>query len=124
MIAIAAGTFVVVIIIAAVVLVSLRRWTLDEGRAEARLRAPDTHKVVYVVPEGEDPTLVMAALMHAGFKAVVGLEEGIEQVLVECEETDRAGVRELIARVSTANSKEHGLPVTQIQFEDEAERQP
>jgi hypothetical protein len=124
MIAIAAGTFVIVIIAAAVVLLALRRWTLDEGRTEARLRSPDTHKLVYVVPDGQDPTAVMAAMMHAGFNAVIDMEEGIEQVLVECEESDREEVRGLIEHVSSVNSEQHGLPVDQIHFEDEIDRQP
>jgi hypothetical protein len=123
MVAIAAITFVVLVIAAAVILLGLRRWTLDEGRAEARLRSPETHKVVYAVPDGQDPASVMAALMHAGFTSVVGMEEGIEQLLIECEETDRARVRRLIEGVSRATSEEHRLAVDQVRFEDEVDRQ-
>jgi hypothetical protein len=61
--------------------------------------------------------------MHAGFTAVIGMEEGIEQVLVECEETDREKVRSLIERVGRANSEHHGLPVHLVQFEDEVDSQ-
>lgn len=121
MIAIAAMIFVVLIIAAGVILFGLRTWTLEEGRAEARLRSPEAHKLVYVVPDGQDPALVMAALIHAGFTSVVAIEEGIEQLLIECEETDRAQVRDLIQRVSRADAQAHGLPAHEIRFEDETD---
>ncbi len=75
------------------------RWAEDETGKEALLHAPDAHTVSYVVPEGEDPALVMAALTHAGFRSVEDVTGRRERVLVECEEEDRDRVRDVIEHV-------------------------
>jgi hypothetical protein len=103
-----------------VILFGLRRWTLNESIAEARLRSPDTHKVAYVVPDGQDPTVVMAALAHAGFTSVVDIEGGIERLLIECAEPDRVQVGSIIDGVRAAGIDGQKIRAGHVSFEDEA----
>jgi hypothetical protein len=88
--------FLGLLVLSAIALAVFRSWTLDEGRTESWLRSPDTHKLTYVVPEGIDAAQPMAALAHAGFTCVVAAEHGNEELLIACEDADRAEVAEVI----------------------------
>jgi hypothetical protein len=74
---------------------SLRRWGIEEAQIEDRLRSPETHKVIYLVPEGDDPAVLRAALAQAGF--VSAMDTGPdERLFVECTEAEDGRVREII----------------------------
>lgn len=93
----AVGILTIVVLAAPVYFIlTMRRWELDEAKIEARLRAPDAHKVAYVVPEGVDPAVLRGALNHAGFVVVMDDVGGTERLLVECEPRDHDRVREVI----------------------------
>jgi hypothetical protein len=110
--------FLVFVVALVAVAMGLRRWTLDEARTEARLHSPETHTVAYAVPEGQDPVFVMAALKHAGFTVVEDLSEGQERLLVQCAESDRGRVREVIEHVH--RTAYDGAEVAEhVSFEDE-----
>lgn len=109
------GVFAVGVVLA----LALRSWTLGEAKTEARLRLPETHTVAYVVPEGQDPAIVMAALTHAGFVSVTDIEHGTRQLLVECTESDRAKVRSIIEHVDRAGFDGPEMHVGHVSFEDE-----
>jgi hypothetical protein len=120
MIIIGGLAFILVLVVLLVLLLTFRRWTLDEARTEARLRSPGSHGVVYVIPDGQDPTALMAALTNAGFVSVVDTRAGVERLLVECEEKDRVRVRGTIEQVErSALGGGHALPARTVSFEDE-----
>jgi len=119
MIIIGGLAFLVLLLVLFALLLTFRRWTLDEAKTEARLLAPDSHRAVYAIPDGEDPTVLMAALTRAGFVSVVDMKAGVERLLVECEHTDRARVREVIEQVNRGGSQGRGAPVRPVSFEDD-----
>lgn len=120
MIALIGILFTVVLIAGALVMLGLRRWVLDEGRTEARLRDPETHTVTYLIPNGQDPAILMGALAHAQFTTVIDSQGGSERLLVACEETDRAQVRLVIAEANRAGSSGTWMQ-DRVLFEDEPE---
>jgi hypothetical protein len=110
---------VAVLVVGLVVALGLRRWTLDEAKVETRLHEPTTHKLVYAVPAGQDPAVLIAALTRAGFVAVSDFEGGNERLLVECGEVERARVREIIEHVDRAGFDGPEMHVAHVTFEDE-----
>lgn len=107
------------LVLGLVAMLALRRWTLDEARTEKRLSLPATHKVVYDVPAGQDAAVLAAALAHAGFTARASMEQGIEKLVVECEPSDRAAVRDVIEHVDRAGFDGPKMHVAHVAFEDE-----
>lgn len=107
-----------VLTIPVLVLLSMRRWGQEEAETEARLMAPDAHAVKYVVPEGQDPVLVRAALAHAGFVSVLDTG-GDQRLLVQCEPGQRSPVREAIESVGHPELAGDRVSVTHAHFEDE-----
>jgi hypothetical protein len=108
-----------VLAVALVIALAMRKVTFDEARDEAALKEPGAHTVSYVVPNGQDASVLIAALTHAGFKAVGGMERGQERVLVACSEGDRGEVRRIIESVHEANFGGPELHVAHVRFEDE-----
>lgn len=108
------------LVVGVLVMLALRRVTLDEARSENRLREPGTHKLAYVVPNGQDPAILMAALARGGFKSVSDMEGGVERLLVACpDEHDRAKVRSIIEHVDRAGFAGPEMHVGHVSFEDE-----
>ncbi|HLN79177.1 MAG TPA: hypothetical protein VK204_19185 [Nocardioidaceae bacterium] len=109
-----------VVVLSVALMLALRRWTLDEARTETRLHQPGAHTVVYAVPNGQDPAILMAALSREGFTAVSDTEGGQERLLVECpDEHDRAQVRSIIEHVDRAGFDGPEMHVSHVSFEDE-----
>jgi hypothetical protein len=109
-----------ILVVGLLVFVWLRSYGREEAATEASFRSPDMHKVAYLVPEGQDPAVLMAALTHAGFRSVTSTEGGDERLLVECEERDRDRVRGIIEDVDRAGPHGPGIPVVgHVRFEDE-----
>lgn len=107
--------FVGLLVVGLVVMLSLRRWVFVEAQVEDRLWSPETHKASYSVPEGQDPANLRAALAQAGFMSV--MDRSGSRLLVECEESDRGQVREIISHVVRTGSEMH---VGRVRFEDDA----
>ena len=110
---------VAVVVVTFFVLAGLRRWERDMERTEARLRSPDTHTVAYRIPEGQDPAVLTAALAREGYTYLVTDEGGVERLVVECDEQDRARVREIIEHVDRAGFEGPEIHVGHVTFEDE-----
>ena len=75
--------------------------------------------MAYVVPGGQDPAGLMAALTHAGFVSVTDSTGGTERLLVECEESDRGRVRSVLEQVERRGIDGSRLPAGHVSFEDE-----
>lgn len=115
--------FILLLLVLLVLLLAFRRWTLNDTKTETRLRSPESHRVVYAIPDGQDPTALMAAMARAGFVCVVDTEAGVERLLVECEPQDRARVREIVERVDRAGREGTGTS-REVSFEDEPKDSP
>ena len=102
-------------IIGAVLFMSLRHWGIEDARTEARRHAPGAHTVTCVIPDGQDPAVLRAALTRAGF-VCVHEPRPPERLLVECEPEDRARIREIADQTHPA-----GLAGAQIQDSREVE---
>lgn len=77
----------------------------------------------YVVPEGQDPAVVVAALSVNGFDAAPGHEGGRQLVHINCgpdNASAREQAREVIAGIGTT-SLDAGVPIdnTPVRFADE-----
>ncbi|MGZ4428479.1 MAG: hypothetical protein ACXVXC_04560 [Nocardioidaceae bacterium] len=107
------------IVVALIVLLGLRRWTFDEARTENRLRQPGAHTLTYIVPEGQDAAVLVAALVHAGYTSVTDVYGGFERLLVACEEKDRAQVRSILEHVDRAGFAGPEMHVDHVRFQDE-----
>lgn len=120
MIAIVGILFLVVVVAVVLVMGGARRWVLNEGATEARLRDVETHTLSYVVPNGQDPITFITALAHAKFTAVTDTHGGFERLLVACEEPDRAQIRQILEEANSAVSSGTRMP-DHVRFEDEPE---
>jgi hypothetical protein len=108
------------LVVGTIVAFALRRWTLDEARTEARLHEPGAHTVIYDVPPGQDPAVLLGALSRAGYIAVSDTERGVERVLVDCpHEQDRDKVRDIIEHVHRTSFEGAEIDVAHVSFEDE-----
>jgi hypothetical protein len=78
-------------VVPALIVLALRQWGQQDTQTETRLRSPDVHTLSYVVPGGQDPAPLRAALSHAHFTSVTGrgdagrgkVREIIEQTLLD-----------------------------------------
>lgn len=110
--------FILLLLVLLALLLAFHRWTINDTRTETRLRSPESHRVVYAIPDGQDPTALMAAMGRAGFVCVVDTEAGVERLLVECEDVDRARVRAVVEQVKRSGREGPGTPRA-VSFEDE-----
>jgi hypothetical protein len=120
MIAIIGILILVVVVGSLIAMRGSRRWVIDAGATEVRLQDPETHKLSYLVPDGQDPAALMAALAHTHFTTAVDTHGGIERLLVACEESDRAQVRQVLSEASSAGAGQTQMTGV-VRFEDEPE---
>jgi hypothetical protein len=99
------------VVVPALIVLALRQWGQQDARTESRLRSPHAHTLSYVVPRGQDPAPLRAALTHAHFTSVMGRGDAGHCLIVECDESARARVREIIERTL--------LDSRQVIFQDE-----
>ena len=103
-----------------VVALGLRRFTLDEGRTEKKMREPGAHTLMYTVPNGQDPAILISALHQQGFTARSDLRGGLEHLLVDCPDPQqRSVVRSIIEHVETTGIVGSPMHVDHVSFEDE-----
>lgn len=107
------------LLVGMVAVLALRRWSLAELRTESWLHAPTTHTLAYDVPDGQDAAIPLAALRHEGFVARADMERGTERLVVACEETDRARVRDVLEHADLASFSGPRIPVGHVTFVDE-----
>ena len=87
---------VALVVIPALVVLALRQWGQQDSQTESRLLSPGVHTLSYVVPTGQDPAPLRAALAHEHFSSVMGHGDSGHCLIVECREGQRARVREII----------------------------
>ncbi len=103
-------------------------WLVRAGWKRARLDE-DRHRILevgalptleYVVPDGQDPIVVIAALKHAGLETTRDSDAGEQRLLIACTEgVSRERVR---AAIETADRTaiQDGAPMhRQVRFADE-----
>jgi len=98
----------------------LRRVTFAEAHEEAQLSDPHSAPLSYVVPDGQDPVVLSAALARAGFHSLGILQHGVERLLIDCQsETDRSRVRSIIEHVRRTGFAGDEIIVSHVRFDDE-----
>lgn len=113
---------VALVAIVALAMYLLRDESLNRERVEAELHDPGTPKLEYVVPTGEDPTIVLAALERAGYTAGVDSRGAHQVVLVKCpdgRDVSRTAVRNVIATAGTTTPRQEVHTRPDVQFRDE-----
>jgi len=114
---------VALVAIAALVLYLLREQSLARERVEAELHDPGTPTLEYVVPTGEDPVVVLAALERAGYTAGVDTRGARQVVLVKCPdgtERSRQKVRSVIEAAGVSTPKIETQSRADVRFRDES----
>jgi len=111
------------LVLAGVLLLAVRQWIRDRARTEAALESDRTETLEYVVPEGQDPAVVLVALEQEGFTPAADSLGRSHLLRIHCPaglERDRAQVRAVISRADST-AIEHGarIDVDPVVFEDE-----
>lgn len=113
---------VAVIALIALAMRMLKDESLGRERVEAELHDASTPTLEYVVPTGEDPVVVVAALERAGYTVGVDSSGSHQVVLVKCPDSpdqSRAKVREVIANAGVTTPKVETRPRAGVRFSDE-----
>jgi hypothetical protein len=100
----------------------LKEESLGRERVEADLHSSGTPTLEYVVPTGEDPVVVLAALERAGYTACVDSHGAHQLVLVKCPDgvaASRAKVRSVIESAGVSAPKVEVRTHAAVQFRDE-----
>jgi hypothetical protein len=108
-----------VLVLVAGAALALRRFTLDEAAAEARLGRPEVATLRYVVPPGQDVAVLRAALTHAGYESTARLEHGTERLYVACPGSSRDDVRRVLEGVHRTGFDGAEMLVGHVRFDDE-----
>jgi len=119
MVAAAVIMVVVVLVVGVAIPLFLRSWGAEESRTEARLHDPRTHTVAYAIPNGVDPVVVRLALTKAGFTSAIDRVGEVECLRVECEESERARLRNVIEAIHVSEYDGSELELGHAVFEDE-----
>ncbi|HET7735054.1 MAG TPA: hypothetical protein VFK52_03705 [Nocardioidaceae bacterium] len=112
-----------VLVVGGVVALGLRSWLSEEGQVADEIRSHESTDLVYLVPAGEDPAVLIAALHHAGYPSTTDSRDGHSRLLVDCpggREHDRDEVRGVIEHAHLAGPD--GVAFSgagSVRFEDE-----
>lgn len=116
-----------VLLVLAVVAVAawiLRQRVVAEGAKEQHLLDPASTTLVYAVPPGQAPAVLVAALEGRGYAAAADVTEGPQLLRVAApgRALDRDAVRTVIAGAGSTSVEGGGDPVqgARVRFEDEA----
>ncbi len=87
------------------------------------MRDPATETLDYVVPEGQDPAVVRAALSKEGYESALDPQSGDQLLHIDCRsgrDRERAKVRAVIESVGTT-AIDAGVPIERplVKFTDE-----
>jgi hypothetical protein len=113
---------VALVLLGALALKLLKDQSLARERVEDELHDVRTPTLEYVVPNGLDPVVVLAALERAGFTAGVDAHGVHQVVMVKCPggpDGSRATVRAVIES-ATASSEDGVTMRTEVRFRDES----
>jgi hypothetical protein len=113
---------IVVLVIAIVVAIGLRRWTAAHRREADALAAPESATLDYRVPAGQDPAVVLSTLVSEGYDATTDPQD-TSLVHVACPagpDRERARVRATIeAAGQTAIDTGAPFEPAEVRFLDE-----
>jgi hypothetical protein len=114
---------VALVALGALALYLLKEQSIERERIDKELHDERTPTLEYIVPTGQDPVGIMAALERAGYTASVDPHHTHQHVLIACPggiDRQRAQVRSLIASAGVT-TPEDGVPVrVVVRFRDEA----
>lgn len=118
---VAAGSILVVVVLVgtALVAMAMRRVVLDDAASDRRLREAHVHTVSFEVPEGVDVADLRGAASHGGFASTVDDSGTHQRLLVQCEDTDRTRLRDLLEEAHDAAYRGTELDLHPVVFEDE-----
>lgn len=112
-----------VLVLAAAALYVLRQHVRERQRVDEVLEDPRTPTLEYVVPTGQDPAVILAALHRAGYTATVDPNGAHQVVMVGCPggvDQERAQVRAAIESADVT-APDDGAPLdATVRFRDEA----
>jgi heme/copper-type cytochrome/quinol oxidase subunit 2 len=119
------GLVIVVVVVLIVVLASVYvvvPWVRRQERERKEITDPRRESLVYEVPEGHDPAVIVTALRNDGLEATEVLRQGRQRVVIACPERRedlRPRARAVIAHEARLNFE--GDPATQreVTFLDE-----
>lgn len=98
------------------------RWAAARSEVDAHLAEPAVKTLDYVVPEGQDPAVVVAALQKNGLEVApdIGARQLVHVACASDREAERERVRSIIQSIETS-ALEDGVPVDAVvvRFEDE-----
>lgn len=97
-------------------------WARSQNARSRRITGPETETLEYVVPPGQDPAAVVAALAGEGFEAVTTTVHGQETVHIASptgRDRIRAQARAVIAHESGRNLEGDPMPGREVRFSDE-----
>lgn len=86
---------------------------------EAQLHDPAVPTVRYLVPDGVDPAVVGGALAAHGFRNVLELDYGEEELLIACTADEREHARAVIEEIECEVCQPH-MSMPPVRFMDEA----
>jgi hypothetical protein len=113
---------VALVAVIALVMRLLKEESISREKVQAHLHDASTPTLDYVVPTGEDPVLVVAALERAGYTVAVDPHGAHQVVLVECpgeREAAREKVRAVIESAHVGASSQGTPAPTAVRFSDE-----
>jgi hypothetical protein len=108
-----------IVIVPMLLVLYLRGWGLQQSATESRLTSARTPTVTYLVPDGQDPAVVRAALAHAHVASVVGRGADAHRLTIECDESERERVRQVIGQVGLTGFDGVTVPSGRVRFEDD-----
>lgn len=116
------ATVVAVVALLGIIVYVLREQASRHARVDRALHDEGTPTLEYLVPTGQDPVVVLAALERAGYAATVDPRHAHQHVLVACPEGvehQREEVRAVIESASVT-APEDGVPMSvDVRFTDE-----
>jgi len=120
------AAFLVFFVLAAVLVIGYSARTTGKVAKKAEAQDspgdPQVETLRYRVPDGQDPTVLIGALDHAGYTADVAPEEGTKYLVIGCpggRDRERARVRNILAENHMASIEGPSFSPGKVTFEDE-----
>ena len=114
---------VAVLVLVGCLLLAMRQRTMQQAQKEERVESLASETLEYVMPPGQDPAVLAAALKKEGYTAVgETLTGAAPTVLVDVprgRDSERAHVRAVIKNLRTTGFEGAPLEVDEVTFEDE-----
>ncbi|HET9420177.1 MAG TPA: hypothetical protein VFO49_03500 [Nocardioides sp.] len=110
---------VVVVLLAIYVVVP---WVRRQERERAEITDPRRESLVYEVPEGQDPAVIVTALRNDGLEATEVLRQGRQRVVIACphgREDLRPRARAVISNEADLNFEGDPAAKREVTFVDE-----